>query len=237
VVPAFRGGRSAVGKRRGGGSEVPGNARPAPGVRVDGFRELRRALASDTPAIEWVRMAQSGDLRAFERLFHQYHRGVYHAVYQVVRSETDAADLTQEVFVRAYRALPRLHSPEAFVSWLYRIALNLARNHLRDSARARADSLETAFADEGEGGSAREIADCSGDPAGQAQTRDLQERVRAAVETLSADHRLVVTLHHLEGMPVEEIARILRCSVGTVKSRLSRARDHLRRKLAGLVEG
>ncbi|MBI3909338.1 MAG: sigma-70 family RNA polymerase sigma factor [Armatimonadetes bacterium] len=194
-------------------------------------------MAIDTPAIEWVRRAQAGDLRAFEELFQQYQRGIYNTIFQMVRSEADAADLTQEVFVRAYRALPRLNSPEAFTTWLYRIALNLSRNYLRDSGRIRTESLERAFEDEEESASAREIADYSGDPAAHAQTSEVRERVLSAIETLSEDHRIVVTLHHLEGIPVEEIAQIMRCSVGTVKSRLSRARDHLRRKLASFVEG
>jgi RNA polymerase sigma-70 factor (ECF subfamily) len=193
-------------------------------------------LAIDPQAIEAVRRAQAGDLKAFETLFSQYQRGIYNAIYQMVRSESDAADLTQDVFVRAYRALPRLQSPEAFPSWLYRIALNLSRNFIRDNTRVRTESLDRSFDEDEEGSGQREIADTSGDPGGIAQTRDMQERVRRAVATLSPDHRLVITLHHLQDMPVEEIARVMNCSVGTVKSRLSRARDHLRRKLANLVE-
>jgi RNA polymerase sigma-70 factor, ECF subfamily len=193
-------------------------------------------LSLDIPVTDWVRRAQEGDVRAFEQLFQQYHRGIYNTIYQVTRNEADAADLTQEVFVRAYRALPRLQTPEAFTSWLYRIAVNLSRNWLRDRGRVRIESLELP-GDDGEEGSTREIADPSGDPAALTQAQDLRERVQKAVEGLSPDHRTVVTLHHLEGMPVEEIARVMDCSIGTVKSRLSRARDHLKRKLAGYVEG
>jgi RNA polymerase sigma-70 factor, ECF subfamily len=193
-------------------------------------------LSLDIPVTDWVRRAQEGDVRAFEQLFQQYHRGIYNTIYQVTRNEADAADLTQEVFVRAYRALPRLQTPEAFTSWLYRIAVNLSRNWLRDRGRVRIESLELP-GDDGEEGSTREIADPSGDPVALTQAQDLRERVQKAVEGLSPDHRTVVTLHHLEGMPVEEIARVMDCSIGTVKSRLSRARDHLKRKLAGYVEG
>jgi len=193
-------------------------------------------LATEITAVERVRQAQQGDVRAFEELFQQYQKGIYNAIYQIVRSESDAADLTQDVFVRAYRALPRLQSPEAFTSWLYRIAINLSRNHLRDTARQRTESLEFNDGDD-EGGGQRDIADTSADPAAKAQTRDVQDRVRRAIDTLSEDHRTVILLHHIEEMPVEEIARILSVSVGTVKSRLSRARENLRRKLAGYVEG
>jgi RNA polymerase sigma-70 factor, ECF subfamily len=193
-------------------------------------------LSLDLPVTDWVRRAQEGDVRAFEQLFQQYHRGIYNTIYQMTRNEADAADLTQEVFVRAYRALPRLQTPEAFTSWLYRIAVNLSRNWLRDRGRVRVESLELP-GDDGEEGNTREIADPSGDPASLTQTQDLRERVQKAVSGLSEDHRTVVTLHHLEGVSVEEIARIMNCSIGTVKSRLSRARDHLKRKLAGYVEG
>jgi RNA polymerase sigma-70 factor (ECF subfamily) len=184
-----------------------------------------------------VRQAQGGDLQAFEQLFNHYQRGIYNAIYQMVRSEADAADLTQDVFVRAWKALPRLEAPEAFASWLYRIATNLTRNWIRDNTRVRQESLDQPFAGDEDEGGGREIPDVSADPAAVSQTRDVQETVQRAVMGLSPDHRMVVTLHHLDGMPVEEIAKIMKCSVGTVKSRLSRARDHLRRKLAGFVEG
>ena len=89
-------------------------------------------MSLDIPVADWVRRAQEGDVRAFEQLFQQYHRGIYNTIYQMTHNDADAADLTQEVFVRAYRALPRLQTPEAFTSWLYRIAVNLSRNWLRD---------------------------------------------------------------------------------------------------------
>jgi RNA polymerase sigma-70 factor, ECF subfamily len=192
-------------------------------------------LSLEIPVTDWVRRAQEGDVRAFEQLFQQYHRGIYNTIYQMTRNDADAADLTQEVFVRAYRALPRLQTPEAFTAWLYRIAVNLSRNWLRDRGRVRVESLELPGED-GEEGNTREIADPSGDPSTLVQTQDLQERVQKAVAGLSPDHRAVITMHHLQGMPVEEIARVMDCSIGTVKSRLSRARDNLKRKLAGYVE-
>jgi RNA polymerase sigma-70 factor (ECF subfamily) len=193
-------------------------------------------LAAETPQIEWVRRAQTGDLQAFEQLFEQHQRGIYNVIYQMVRSDADAADLTQDVFVRAWRALPRLEAPEAFTSWLYRIAQNLGRNWIRDNTRVRVESLDQPIGDE-EDGNTREIPDMSADPAAVSQTQAVRETVQRAIQGLSPDHQMVVTLHHLEGLAVEDIAKIMKCSVGTVKSRLSRARDHLRRKLAGFVEG
>jgi RNA polymerase sigma-70 factor (ECF subfamily) len=194
-------------------------------------------LASDPPLSEWVRRAQAGDVDAFEQLFRQFQRSVYNLVYQMIRSESDAADLTQEVFLRAWRALPRLEAPEAFASWLFRIAGNLTRNWIRDNTRVRVESLDQPRIGEDDENPAREIADTAADPAALTQSEATRCAVLRAIGTLSDDHRIVVTLHHLEGMPVEEIAGLMRCSVGTVKSRLSRGRDALRRKLAGLVEG
>lgn len=197
----------------------------------------RQHLGAENPQTEWVRQAQSGDLQAFERLFEHHQRGIYNVIYQMVRSESDSADLTQDVFVRAWKSLPRLEVPEAFTSWLYRIATNLARNWIRDNTRVRQESLDQPFGGDDEDGNIREIPDFSGDPSAVTQTRAVQETVRKAISGLSEDHRMVVTLHHIEGLPVEEIAQAMRCSVGTVKSRLSRAREHLRRKLATFVEG
>jgi RNA polymerase sigma-70 factor (ECF subfamily) len=193
-------------------------------------------LAAENPQTEWVRRAQGGDLQAFEQLFDQYQRGIYNVIFQMVRSEADAADLTQDVFVRAWKALPRLDAPEAFTSWLYRIATNLSRNWIRDNTRVRKESLDQPFGGDEEDGGTREIADYSADPAAVVQTQAVQDVVRGAIDGLSQDHRTVVTLHHMDGMAVEDIAKVMNCSVGTVKSRLSRARDHLKRKLAGFVE-
>ncbi len=198
-------------------------------------REAKPTLA-DNSITQWVREAQAGDLEAFERLFNHYQRGIYNVIYQMVRSESDAADLTQDVFVRVWKSLPRLETPEAFTSWVYRIATNLGRNWIRDNTRVRHESLDQPFGDEEDGGQ-RDVADSRPTPADELQTYTMQDVVKRAISGLSADHRSVVTLHHIEGMPVEEIAQAMHCSVGTVKSRLSRARDHLRRKLAGFVEG
>src|SRR5437016_3246845 len=89
-----------------------------------------RTLASENPQADLVRRAQAGDLDAFQQLFEQYQRGVYNIIFQMVRSDADAADLTQDVFVRVWKSLPRLEAPEAFASWLHRIATNLSRNWL-----------------------------------------------------------------------------------------------------------
>jgi len=196
-------------------------------------------LAHNAPGVgletALVARARDGDVAAFEEIYRRYERRIYNTVYQVVRNDDDAADITQEAFIRAYRSLKNLRSDEAFTSWLFRIAINLSRNHLRSRPHFRIESLDeyaTSEDDEQE----LQIPDSTHDPARTAESRELQSVVRRAVATLSPAHREVITLHHLEQMRVDDIARILDCSVGTVKSRLSRARDELKRKLRSYVE-
>lgn len=208
-----------------------------PGAFARNNRSAARAdLASENPINQLVRRSQAGDVAAFEELFNQFQRTIYNVVYQMLRNEADAADVTQKVFIRVYKSLPRLKSPEAFVSWLHRIALNMTRNYIRDTTRVRVESLDRPYAGEEENNT-REIADDSQDPAAHAEVEEVRAHVHEALQGLSEDHRLVVTLHHLEGHSVEEIGQLMGCSVGTIKSRLSRARAHLKRSLIPFVEG
>lgn len=182
-----------------------------------------------------VARAREGDAAAFEEIYRRYDRRIYNTVLQIVRNDDDAADITQESFVRAYRSLKNLRSDEAFTSWLFRIAINLSRNHLRSRPHFRMESLDE-YATSEDGDHELQIPDSTHDPARAVESGEMQATVRRAVAQLSAAHREVITLHHLEGMRVDDIARILNCSVGTVKSRLSRARDELKRKLRSYVE-
>jgi RNA polymerase sigma-70 factor, ECF subfamily len=196
-------------------------------------------LAQKAPGIgletALVSSAREGDAAAFEEIYRRYERRIYNTVYQVVRNDEDAADITQEAFIRAFRSLRNLRSDEAFTSWLFRIAINLSRNHLRSRPHFRVESLDQ-FATSEEDSQELQLPDSTHDPARMVENREMQATVRKAVGSLSAAHREVVTLHHLEGMRVDDIADILHCSVGTVKSRLSRARDELKRKLRSYVE-
>ena len=182
-----------------------------------------------------VRRARTGDITAFEKLFNKYQKPVYNMLLRMLRSSDDASDLTQDTFIKAYRALGSLREEAIFYPWLRQIAVNLARNQWKRSGRVRMTSLdESQTTDEGEELS-RELPDFTGNPEDLAQDEELRRKIEQAVSTLSEDHRTVVTLHHLEGMPVAEIADLLGISVGTVKSRLSRARDQLHRKLSTYV--
>jgi RNA polymerase sigma-70 factor (ECF subfamily) len=177
--------------------------------------------------------ARGGNIRAFEGLIRRHHRRIFNLLYGIVGEEEDAADLTQETFIRAYRALPGLKSVEGFHFWLNRVAVNAALDHLR--SRKRKGGLARANVD-----SVNEDPAVAGPsplpgPEANVESGEIQGLVRAAVLGLPDHHRAVVTLHHLQGLGVEEISKLLNCSVGTVKSRLARARARLHRRLRPLL--
>ncbi|MCC6443663.1 MAG: sigma-70 family RNA polymerase sigma factor [Armatimonadetes bacterium] len=182
-----------------------------------------------------VRQARSGDRRAFETLFNRYQGRIYNIVFQAVRNRADADDVTQEVFIQAFRMLPSLRAEGAFASWLYRIALNRARNWRRDHPQGRTVSLSDYTTGE-EDIPERDLPDESPGPEDLFERKSARHSVQQAIATLSDDHREVIVLHHLEGLPVEEIASALGVAQGTVKSRLARARNELKRKLKPFVE-
>lgn len=212
--------------------EKSGNGTPGLTSLKPEDRETGSAEYVDT---DLVRDAKHGDIAVFERLFAKYQKRVYNLIYRMVGNETDASDLTQDVFVRVYNSLGRLKSEDAFFAWVRTVATNICRDHFRKMGRSiRACSLdEKVSLDDGE--VEREVADDSGNPARLLERQDLQEAVQRAIDSLSAEHRTLVVLHHIEGMDLKDIARELRIPVGTVKSRLARARDELKRKLGHYV--
>ena len=179
---------------------------------------------------ELVVRAQTGDQRAFEQLFRDHHVRVYNLVAYTLGDRTQAEDVTQQAFVRAWEELPRLADPQAFTAWLNRIARNLAWDYGRSpAAREETDGLT----DEKE----NQQADSSGArPEASLVARERDDRVHAAIASLPDHQREVVVMHHLEGRPVQEVAGELKVPQGTVLSRLARAREALRRKLAPYVE-
>lgn len=185
---------------------------------------------------ELVASAKAGDLAAFERLFTKYHARVYNLIYRMVGNEDDAQDLTQETFVRCHRALPSLKAVDFFLPWLWRVATNICRDHARRRARRQTWSLDSEITDDEGTKMSREIEDDSLDPPRLLRRSEIADRVQDAIGKLSVDRRIVVILHHLEDMPVNEIAEILSVPVGTVKSRLARARDDMSEMLSDLIE-
>ena len=172
---------------------------------------------------ELVGRAKSGDVPAFENLYRLYGDRIYNFARQVTGSADDAADVLQETFIRAWRALPKLRSESTFGVWLHKIALNLARDTMKKGLVLQ-DPIEM------------EIESHAPGPEQAMVASDKSDAVRRAVDSLGEDHKLAVTMHYMEGMEVEAIAEVLGIPRGTVMSRLSRAREILRRKLAAYVE-
>lgn len=187
---------------------------------------------------EIIRRAKEGDWEAREQIFRRYHRRLYNFILPMVHNEEDAADITQDVFVRLFETLHTLRADEALTSFLYTIAHNACRDHARRRQRVQFESLDTPRpSTDDEESAALDVPDLADAPDTALERDELQQRVRQAIETLSPDHRAVIIMHHLQEMEVNDIARILNTRVGTVKSRLARARAELGRKLRSYVEG
>lgn len=173
-----------------------------------------------------VRRCQEGKLGAFQELVERYEGRIYTLACSIVGDREAARDAAQEAFIRAYQALPDFRMESGFYTWLYRIAVNACLNAARKERR-RPDnvSLETLMES---GRIASERLFGSSPPENDIERAQLQEAIQSVLNSLSADHRAVVVLKDIEDLSQEEIAEALGCSVGTVKSRLSRARERLR---------
>jgi RNA polymerase sigma-70 factor, ECF subfamily len=183
-----------------------------------------------------VRRFRHGDMGAFEELFSRHQKRVYNIALRMLGDETEAADATQEIFVRAYQSIGKLSSDAAFVTWLKTMAMNLCRDLLRKRGTMRVTSLDAPIATGDGKQMLAEIADFSGNPETLLGEKQMREVVTRAIDSLSPDYREVVTLFYVDGSDVAEVAKIVGSPVGTVKSRLSRARAELRRKLEHYVK-
>ena len=179
--------------------------------------------------------ARSGDGEAFGALYRRYQSGIYTFIRGQVREAELAADLTQDTFVRAWESLPRLRQEGAFRGWLYRIAANLVRDEVK-SGRARLEVTESTLAGE-DGSRLPEPAGKEGVPEEMLASEEMKEEVRRALDSLPAEQRAAVVMHHMEGMGMSEIAEAMGVRPGTVMSRLARAREALRKQLSSYVEG
>lgn len=167
-----------------------------------------------------------GDLDAFGVILSRHQHRIYSIAANFAANSDDASDLAQEIFLKAYRALPRFRGQSAFSTWLYRIAVNSCVDYVRRRARSGAVSLED--------GVAAMVADSQLDPEQELARRQLRRDLARAISGLSLKLRTALILHDVEGLTHEEIARIAGCSVGTTKSRLFRAREEVRRRLEQL---
>lgn len=199
---------------------------------------MTAATDSSTDAAEereLVARAQAGDLEAYDILMRRHQERIYATVYHMTSSHEDANDLTQESFIKAFRALGSFKGDSSFFTWLYRIAVNKTINFLKQRKNRGAMSLnDLDFNAEHDPDLVSLISERT--PRRDINLAELQEKLNEAMQRLSEVHRLVVTLHDIQGLPHEEIGRIMDCNVGTVRSRLFYARQQLQAYLADYVK-
>ncbi|HSR88388.1 MAG TPA: sigma-70 family RNA polymerase sigma factor [Pontiella sp.] len=184
---------------------------------------------------ELVLKAQQGDVHAFDELVERYHGKIYGLTYNMTSNREDAEDLTQEVFIKAFQALPRFKGKSSFYTWLYRIAVNKTINYRKKRNRKRALSLDQ-FDQEIKTDEVYHDLTSKGSPLRNVSLTELQKKMNEALQTLSEKHRTVVVLHDMQGIPHEEIAKMVGSSVGTIRSRLFYARRQMQAELAEFVK-
>lgn len=178
---------------------------------------------------ELVRASRRGDRDAFRELVERYERKVVSIAIGMVHNREDAVEIAQETFVKAYENLVRFKGESSFYTWLYRIVVNRAIDFQRRERRHPTVGLEDWGGSEGYEEILKE--ERLTDPYQQAQAREVGERVSAAIDELTPDHKAVILLREVEGLSYDEISRVMQCSKGTVMSRLHYARKKLQRKL------
>jgi len=180
---------------------------------------------------ELVALAQKQDVEAYNELIQRYHRKIYALVYNMTSNKEDAEDLVQEVFFKAYSALKNFKGDSSFYTWVYRIAVNRTINFVKKRKKRQGFSL-----DDVDSGMERDPAyvelSSKDSPFRDATISELQEKLNSVLQKLSEKHRAVVVLHDIQGVPHDEIARMLGVSSGTVRSRLFYARQLLQAELS-----
>ncbi len=179
-----------------------------------------------------VRAAQKGDMKAFEELVARHRDRVFSRAYSIVRNEDDALDLSQEAWVRAWQRLRQFQGQSSFSTWVTRIVINVCLDWLRQRKRLDAESIEQ-WADE-LGGIEQLMPIQTVNPTEGIERAELRKRIDEGLGQLSDAHRLVLILHEFEGMKYRQIAKLMRCSLGTVMSRLFYARRRMAALLATL---
>ena len=185
-----------------------------------------------------VERVKRGDVRAFEMLVVKYQRRIERLIGRMVRDVDLVQDIAQESFIRAYRAIPQFRGEAAFYTWLYRIAVNTAKKALMDMKRDPLvlESYRSA-SEEGEETSRAENELTDGEtPEAILASKEIAAAVNAAIEALSEDLRQAITLREIEGLSYEEIAEVMNCPIGTVRSRIFRAREAIAVRLRPLLD-
>ena len=188
----------------------------------------RRLEADADQAV--VARVQTGEVAAFDELILRYRERLFGLIYQMTSNREDAADLAQDVFIKTFQSIHRFEGQSSFFTWLYRIAVNTTLTHLRRQRQAAFFSLEKLQEDGPTADLLARLTDATGADR-ETFARELQEKLNEALQKLSIKHRTVITLFEIEGLSHEEIARVMRCSVGTVRSRVHYAKQLLQAEL------
>ena len=190
-------------------------------------------MADKNPDKVLVRRVQQGEKQAFDLLVLKYQHRLIKLISRYIRDSAEVYDVAQESFLKAYRALPNFRGDSAFYTWLYRIAINTAKNHLVSQSRRPPDSdVDSSDAEQYEGQSdLKEYAT----PERMLLKDEIERTLIEAIDQLPADLRTAITLRELEGMSYEEIAQTMDCPIGTVRSRIFRAREAINKRLEPLL--
>jgi RNA polymerase sigma-70 factor (ECF subfamily) len=181
-----------------------------------------------------VERAQRGDKQAFNLLVEKYQRKLARLLSRFIRDPAEVEDVTQEAFIKAYRALPAFRGDSAFYTWLYRIGINTAKNYLMALGRRAPTSTEVE-AEEAEGFEEGEQLRDINTPESVLLSNEIAQTVNATIEQLPEELRTAIQLRELEGMSYEDIARVMDCPIGTVRSRIFRAREAIAEQLRPLL--
>jgi RNA polymerase sigma-70 factor (ECF subfamily) len=181
-----------------------------------------------------VARAQGGDANAYEELVFRHGNKIYARAFSMMRNEEDARDLSQGAWVKGWQRLHQFQGDSSFSTWMTRVVINLCLDELRKMKRRRTESMDQ-LADEN-GGVERQIPVETVNPTERLERHELRERIDEALEKLSDNHRTVMVLHEFEGLEYKKIAEIMKCSIGTVMSRLFYARKKMASLLAGLKQ-
>lgn len=184
--------------------------------------------------LELVRRVQRGDRIAFDLLVQKYQHRIAHLVGRYVRDPEEVEDVVQEAFIKAYRGLANFRGESAFYTWLYRIAINTAKNHLVSAGRRVPDQgVDASEAEQYDSGTLLQETDT---PERQVLTNEIEAAVYGAIDSLPAELKEAITLRELEGLSYEEIAEVMDCPIGTVRSRIFRARETIDNRLRPLLD-
>lgn len=193
--------------------------------------EGRSAVSVDK---ELVKRVQRGDKKAFDILVLKYQHKIIQLISRYIKDSSEALDVAQEAFIKAYRALANFRGESAFYTWLYRIAINTAKNHLVSKARRLSENgIDAQVAEQYEGASRLKVQDT---PEHILLAEEIASTIHRAIDELPDELRIAISLREFEGMSYEEIGQAMNCPVGTVRSRIFRAREAIDKKIQPLID-